>query len=176
MRHPNNSFVNEKLVADEKLLRIFIKITDGFLVSYYVQESEGNYIIQKKPSGYNYVDAVSSDLQDELFAAHFFRIPDKVQEILEVERKDYFFASNENMLEKAIERIENPIKLFSFAKDAGIRILRNFFKQLKNINIDTAITKSAVETSTASISFTLLNMFILNIDFVSDLHSKTCNN
>lgn len=139
------NIVNEKLVADEKLLRIFIKITDGFLVSYYVQESEGNYIIQKKPSGYNYVDAVSSDLQDELFAAHFFRIPDKVQEILEVERKDYFFASNENLLEKAIERVKNPIKLFSFAKDAGTRILGIFFNNLRYINIETAITKASLE-------------------------------
>ena len=139
------NIVNEKLVADEKLLRIFIKITDGFLVSYYVQESEGNYIIQKKPSGYNYVDAVSSDLQDELFAAHFFRIPDKVQEILEVERKDYFFASNENILEKAIERVKNPIKLFSFAKDAGTRILGIFFNNLRYINIETAITKASLE-------------------------------
>lgn len=139
------NIVNEKLVADEKLLRIFIKITDRFLVSYYVQESEGNYIIQKKPSGYNYVDAVSSDLQDELFAAHFFRIPDKVQEILEVERKDYFFASNEDLLEKAIERVKNPIKLFSFAKDAGTRILGIFFNNLRYINIETAITKASLE-------------------------------
>lgn len=137
--------VNEKLVADEKLLRIFIKITDKFLDSFYVQESEGNYIIQKKPNGYNYVDAVSSDLQDELSAAHFFRIPDKVQEILNVERKNYFFASNENMLEKAIERIQNPIKLFSFAKNAGTRILGIFFNYLKSINIDTAITKASLE-------------------------------
>ncbi len=138
------NIVNEKLVADEKLLRIFIKITDGFLVSYYVLESEGNYIIQKKPSGYNYVDSVSSDLQDELLVANFFRIPDKVQEILEVESKNYFFVSNENMLEKAIERIENPIKLFSFAKNASTRILENFFDHLKNINIGTAIAKTSL--------------------------------
>lgn len=126
------------------MLRIFIKITDGFLVSYYVLESEGNYIIQKKPSGYNYVDSVSSDLQDELLVANFFRIPDKVQEILEVESKNYFFVSNENMLEKAIERIENPIKLFSFAKNASTRILENFFDHLKNINIGTAIAKTSL--------------------------------
>ena len=140
-----NPVFAERLVADEKLLRIFIKITDKFLDSFYVQESEGNYIIQKKPNGYNYVDAVSSDLQDELSAAHFFRIPDKVQEILNVERKNYFFASNENMLEKAIERIQNPIKLFSFAKNAGTRILGIFFNYLKSINIDTAITKASLE-------------------------------
>ena len=136
------NIVNDKLVADEKLLRIFIKIADGFLISYRVQESEGNYVITKKTSGYNYADSVSSDLQDELFAAHFFRIPDKVQEILEVDKKSYSIASNEDMLEKAIERIENPIKLFPFAKQANARILDTFFGHLGIINIDRAITKA----------------------------------
>lgn len=137
--------VNEKLVADENLLRIFIKITDRFLDSYYVQEFEGNYVVKKKPSGDNYVDSVTSDLQDELLAAYFFRIPDKVQEILEVERGKYFFVSNEDMLEKAIKKIENPIKLFTFAKYASTRILEIFFNHLGYINIDTAIIKDSLE-------------------------------
>ena len=81
----SSNIVNESLTADEKLLRIFIKITDAYLQLYRTQENSGKYIITKTSSGYNYIDSVSSDLQSELLAANFYRIPDKVQEILQTE-------------------------------------------------------------------------------------------
>lgn len=135
------NIVNEALTADEKLLRIFIKITDAYLQLYRTQENSGKYIITKTSSGYNYIDSVSSDLQSELLAANFYRIPNKVQEILQTESGKYKFASNETMLLRAIERLNNPIKLFPFVKQANANVVGSFFNYLKNINIDGKITK-----------------------------------
>ena len=135
------NIVNEALTADEKLLRIFIKITDAYLQLYRTQENSGNYIITKTSSGDNYIDSVSSDLQSELLAANFYRIPNKVQEILQTESGKYKFASNETMLLRAIERLNNPIKLFPFVKQANVNVVGAFFNYLKNINIDGKITK-----------------------------------
>ena len=135
------NIVNESLTADEKLLRIFIKITDAYLLFYRTQENSGKFIITKTSSGYNYIDSVSSDLQSELLAANFYRIPDKVQEILQTESGKYKFASNETMLLKAIERLNNPIKLFPFVKQANASVVESFFNNLNDINIDRKITK-----------------------------------
>lgn len=135
------NIVNEALTADEKLLRIFIKITDEYLRLYRTQENSGKYIITKTSSGLNYIDSVPSDLQSELLAANFYRIPDKVQEILLTEKGKYKFASNETMLLRAIERLNNPIKLFPFVKLANANVVASFFNYLKNINIDSRITK-----------------------------------
>ncbi|MCF0158966.1 MAG: hypothetical protein HUJ83_10710, partial [Veillonella sp.] len=135
------NIVNESLKADEKLLKIFIKITDSYLNFYRTQEVGGKYIITKTSSGYNYIDSVSTDLQSELLAANFYRIPSKVQEILHTESGKYRFASNEGMLVKAIERITNPIKLLTFVKQANVTVVDTFFKNLKTINIDSKITK-----------------------------------
>lgn len=135
------NIVNESLTADEKLLRIFIKITDAYLQLYRTQENSGKYIITKTSSGLNYIDSVPTDLQSELLAAHFYRIPDKVQEILQTESGKYKFASNETMLLRAIERLNNPIKLFPFVKLANANVVASFFNYLKNINIDSKITK-----------------------------------
>ena len=135
------NIVNESLTADEKLLRIFIKITDEYLRLYRTQENSGKYVITKTSSGLNYIDSVPSDLQSELLAANFYRIPDKVQEILQTEKGKYKFASNETMLLRAIERLNNPIKLFPFVKLANANVVASFFNFLKNINIDSKITK-----------------------------------
>lgn len=135
------NIVNESLTADEKLLRIFIKITDAYLQLYRTQENSGKYIITKTSSGLNYIDSVPTDLQSELLAANFYRIPDKVQEILQTESGKYKFASNETMLLRAIERLNNPIKLFPFVKLANANVVASFFNYLKNINIDSKITK-----------------------------------
>lgn len=137
------NIVNEALTADEKLLRIFIKITDEYeyLRLYRTQENSGKYIITKTSSGLNYIDSVPSDLQSELLAANFYRIPDKVQEILQTEKGKYKFASNETMLLRAIELLNNPIKLFPFVKLANANVVASFFNYLKNINIDNRITK-----------------------------------
>ena len=135
------NIVNESLTADEKLLRIFIKITDEYLRLYRTQENSGKYVITKTSSGLNYIDSVPSDLQSELLAANFYRIPDKVQEILQTEKGKYKFASNETMLLRAIERLNNPIKLFPFVKLANANVVASFFNFLKNVNIDSKITK-----------------------------------
>ena len=135
------NIVNESLTADEKLLRIFIKITDEYLMFYRTQENSGKYIITRTSSGYNYIDSVSSDLQSELRAANFYRIPNKVQEILQTESGKYKFASNETMLLKAIEGLNNPIKLFPFVKQANANVVDLFFNKLNNINIDNKIKK-----------------------------------
>lgn len=135
------NIVNESLTADEKLLRIFIKITDAYLMFYQTQENSGKYIITRTSSGYNYIDSVSSDLQSELLAANFYRIPNKVQEILQTESGKYKFASNETMLLKAIEGLNNPIKLFPFVKQANANVVDLFFNKLNNINIDNKIKK-----------------------------------
>lgn len=137
----SSNIVNESLLADEKLLRIFIKITDSYLQFYRTQEISGRYVITKTSSGYNYIDTVTTDLQSELLAANFYRIPDKVQEILRTESGKYKFASNETMLIRAIERITNPIKLLPFAKQANVNAVNSFFDNLKIINVDSKITK-----------------------------------
>ena len=45
------------------------------------------------------------------------------------------------MLLKAIERLDNPIKLFPFVKQANANVVGSFFNYLKEINIDSRITK-----------------------------------
>ena len=137
----SSHIVNDGLIADEKLLRIFIKITDMYLNLYRTQEKEGMYTITKTSSGYNYIDSVSPELQSELLASYFYRIPDKVQEILQTESGKYRFASNEAMLIKAIERISNTIKLLPFVKQANATAVDYFFRYLKEIKIDHRITK-----------------------------------
>ena len=122
-------------------MRISIKITDAYLQFYRTQEISGRYVITKTSSGYNYIDTVSADLQSELLAANFYRIPDKVQEILRTESGKYKFASNEIMLLRAIMLLDNPIKLFPFVKLANAKVIGFFFKNLKKINIDDKITK-----------------------------------
>ena len=122
-------------------MRIFIKITDAYLQFYRTQEISGRYVITKTSSGYNYIDTVSTDLQSELLAANFYRIPDKVQEILRTESGKYKFASNETMLMRAIERINNPIKLLPFAKQANVIVVNSYFRNLKSINVVSKITK-----------------------------------
>ena len=137
------NIVNEGLTADEKLLRIFIKITDSYLQYYRTQEIDGKYQITKTSSGYgyNYIDIVTPDLQAELLAVNFYRIPTKVQEILRTESGKYKFASNEAMLIKAIEKVSNPIKLLPFVKQANATVIDYFFRYLKLINIDSKINK-----------------------------------
>ena len=135
--------VNDGLTADEKLLRIFIKITDAYLQLFRTQEIDGKYLITKTSSGYgyNYTDVVTPDLQAELLSVNFYRIPTKVQEILRTESGKYKFASNESMLIKAIEKVSNPIKLLPFVKQANATVVDYFFKFLKEINIDSKISK-----------------------------------
>lgn len=133
--------VNDGLQADEKLLRVFIKITDAFLKHYRTQEKKGKYVITKASGANNYIDSVSEDLQSELLVANFYHIPNKVQEILPTVRGDYRFATNHNMLIKAIEKISNPIKLLPFVKQANVEVKNKFFSCLKEINIDSKITK-----------------------------------
>ena len=139
------NIVNESLSVDEKLLRIFIKITDSYLQFYRTQEQAGKYVITHTSSGYNYIDFVSSELQSELLAANFYRIPDKVQEILRTESGRYKFASNETMIIRAIEKINNPIKLLPFVKQANVNVVNSFFSHLKNLNIDSKISKDDLE-------------------------------
>lgn len=138
----SSNIVNESLSADEILLRIFIKITDSYLNFYKTQELAGKYIITQKSSGYNYIDSVSSDLQSELLAANFYRIPDKVQEILRKESERYRLALDGWMLIKAIEKINNPIMLFPVVKQqTNVDVVASFFSHLNNLNIDSKITK-----------------------------------
>ena len=139
------NIVNESLSVDEKLLRIFIKITDSYLQFYRTQEQAGKYVITHTSSGYNYIDFVSSELQSELLAANFYRIPDKVQEILRTESGRYKFASNETMILRAIEKINNPLKLLPFVKQANVNVVNSFFSHLKNLNIDSKISKEDLE-------------------------------
>ena len=42
---------------------------------------------------------------------------------------------------RAIERINNPIKLLPFAKQANVNVVNSFFNNLKTINVDSKITK-----------------------------------
>ena len=139
----STNIINDGLSADERLLRIFIKITDAYLQLYRTQEIDGKYLITKTSSGYgyNYTDVVSPDLQAELLSVNFYRIPTKVQEILRTESGKYKFASNEAMLIKAIEKVSNPIKLLSFVKQANATVVDYFFRYMKVINIDSKITK-----------------------------------
>lgn len=139
----STNIVKESLSADEKLLRIFVKITDAYLQFYRTQEISGKYVITKSSSGYNYTDAVSPDLQAELLSASFYRIPDKVQEILGTESGKYKFASNETMLISALNRVNNPIKLLPFVKKANDNVVKSFFGSLKNVDIDSKITKDS---------------------------------
>ena len=129
------NIVNESLSVDEKLLRIFIKITDSYLQFYRTQEQAGKYVITHTSSGYNYIDFVSSELQSELLAANFYRIPDKVQEILRTESGRYKFASNETMIIRAIEKINNPIKLLPFVKEDISGMNRLFDCLFYNLNL-----------------------------------------
>lgn len=135
------NIVNDGLNADEKLLKVFIKITDAYLNLYRTQETKGKYLITRTSSGYNYIDDVSADLKMELQNAGFYHIPHIVQEILSAERSKYHFASNDDMLIMAIERIESPFKLLPFVKQANARVIKAFFDSIKVINIDKKITK-----------------------------------
>lgn len=134
-----SDIVKDELLADKELLRIFIKITSGYLNSYRTQEKDSKYLITKTSSGYNYIDSVSQDLQDELLSANFYHIPTYVQELLNAESSKYKFV--DNMLIKAIEKIENPIKLLPFVKQANKNVVGTFFDNLKPIFIDSKITK-----------------------------------
>ena len=132
----SRQIVNESLSVDEKLLQIFIKITDNYLNNYRTQEIKGDYLITKSSKGFNYIDSVSDDLKEELLDANFYHIPTKVQEIMNAESTQYGFVSNEFMLKKAIEELSDPLKLLPFVQKANDNVKRHFFTHLKDIIID----------------------------------------
>ena len=137
----SSEIVKDGMSADETLLKVIIKITDNYLNSYRTQENSGFYYITRATSGYNYVDEVSADLQQELQSVGFYHIPHVVQQILSTERGKYRFVSNEDMLIRAINRINNPIKMLHFVKQANANVIKAFFNKLGQINIDSRITK-----------------------------------
>lgn len=141
----SSKIVDNGLRVDAQLLRILIKITDFYLSNYRTQENNGVYYITRKTGGFNYVDSVSSDLQQELANGGFYRIPNLVQEILNTEKSKYIFASNEDMLVKAINTIAHPEKLLQFVKEANANVINVFFDNINIINIDRKIEKTALE-------------------------------
>ena len=141
----SSKIVGNGLRVDAQLLRILIKITDFYLSNYRTQENNGWYYVTRKNDGFNYVDCVSADLQQELANAGFYRIPDLVQEILNTEKSKYIFASNEDMLVNAVNSIAHPEKLLQFVKEANANVVKAFFDRINNIDIDRKIEKTALE-------------------------------
>ena len=137
----SSNIVNDGLTADEKLLRVFIKITDAYLNHYRTQENKGKFTITKTSSGNNYIDEVSADLKQELFTAGFYQIPRVVQEVLRTESAKYKFASNETMLISAINKVEDSFKLLPFIKQSNANVIDAFFDSISTIDIDKKITK-----------------------------------
>ena len=137
----SSNIVNEGLIADENLLKVFIKITDSYLNLYRTQENRGKFTITRTSSGMNYIDDVSADLKQELLNAGFYHIPRAVQEILKTESTKYHFVSNDIMLVSAIKKIADPFKLLPFVKNANVNVLNAFFDGIKTINIDKVLTK-----------------------------------
>ena len=136
------NIVNNGLIADEKLLKVFIKITDSYLNSYRTQENKGKYTITRDSSGKNYIDDVQDDLKQELLQAGFYHIPCVVQNILKTESAKYRFVSNETMLISAINKVTDPFKLMPFIKQSNANVLNAFFDSINVINIDKRITKN----------------------------------
>lgn len=141
----SSKIVGNGIRVNAQLLRILIKITDFYLSNYRTQENNGAYYVTRKDGGYNYVDNVSADLQQELTNCGFYRIPNLVQEILNTEKSQYIFASNEDMLIKAINSIAHPEKLLQFVKQANANVVNTFFNKINDINIDRKIEKTALE-------------------------------
>lgn len=148
----SSNIVNDGLTADEKLLRVFIKITDAYLNLYLTQENRGKFTIYKKTSGLNYIDDVSADLKQELLNAGFYHIPHAVQEILKTERANYHFVSNEMMLISAIKKIADPFKLLPFVKDANVKVLNAYFERISTIVIDEKLTKAGYKWQTIELA------------------------
>lgn len=138
----SSNIVNEGLVADEKLLKVFIKITDSYLNLYRTQEDKGKFTITKTSLGKNYIDDVQDDLKHELLEAGFYHIPRVVQEVLKTESAKYRFISNETMLISAINKVADPFKLLPFIKQSNTNVLNAFFGSINVINIDKRITKN----------------------------------
>jgi hypothetical protein len=172
----SSHIVNDGLIADKKLLGIFIKITDSFLYNYKTKEVNGGYEVTQKTYGYNYTDRVSSDLEEELLVADFYRVPNYVQQILNSESARYRFSSNEDMLKKAIERVANPIKLLSLVKQANANVRSHFFAHLGTINIDDKLLKEDLRWQVIEFA---ANSSDNDHDYVADVfenihHKNTC--
>ena len=140
-----SDIVGNGIRADKDFLSILVKIADDYLRLYRTQESDGVFYVTK-PGGslYNYIDSVSPSLQEELTKSGFYRIPDYVQELLNTEKVQYKFGSNETMLKKAIESISNPIMLLPIVKQSNASVIYYFFTHLKPINIDKKITSEDI--------------------------------
>ncbi len=142
-RLPNittSDIVGNGIRADRDYLRVLVRITDDYLRLYRTQESDGIYYITK-PGGnlYNYIDSVTPSLQEELSRCGFYRIPDYVQELLNAEKVQYKFGSNENMLKKAIELMSDPIVLLPIVKQSNASVVYHFFTHLKQLVIDSRL-------------------------------------
>lgn len=138
--------VSNGITVNKEFLAILVKITDDYLRFYRTNSlSNGDYSVSR-PVGtlYNYIDDVSKDLKNELYNSKFYRIPDYVQELLNVEKVQYKFASNETMLIKAIESINNPILLLPIVKQCTANAIEQFFNHLNPIIIDKKITSDDI--------------------------------
>lgn len=143
-----SDIINGSFEADEELLCILLKIIDDYVDNYRTQEIGERYIITKIGSGqHNYVDIVADELSEELANAGFYHIPDKVQEMLNVNSSKYRFTSdNGNLLISAIKCIDNPIVLLPLVKAANAyNAISGFFQYLKPIHIDSKLTKESLE-------------------------------
>lgn len=148
----SSNIVKDGLTVDEKLLRVFIKITDAYLILYRTQENNGKFTITKTSSGMNYIDDVSADLKQDLLNAGFYHIPHAVQEILKTESTKYHFVSNDTMLVSAIKKIADPFKLLPFVKDADVNVLNAYFERVSTIDIDKKITKESYKWQTIELA------------------------
>ena len=134
------NIVGDGIEVDERLLKIIIALSDNFLSHCRTEVSSGKFLITKLYGGLNYSNSVSKELEQELEAAHIYHIPELVQEWLEVESSRYLLNQNEDLLAKAIQRVEHPLMLLPYAKGASDTVLECLFKRNQVIEIDSKLT------------------------------------
>ena len=136
--------VGDGITVNKEFLKLIVIVTDDYLNLFFTQEGSGKYRITKRLSGFNYENAVPSDLQKTLESVSFCHIPNYIQELLPEESNKHKFESNPNELILAIQRTKS-IKLLPFVKLSDSRVKDVFFSNLVEININSKISNEDME-------------------------------
>ena len=131
--------------VDFESLRILINITDDFLRKYRIIGENDSFQIMRLNGGNNYFNnEVDLSLRQELVNIGFFYVPEKTQSLFhnDKEKRAYNFVSNDELIFRALESINDRIKLFPIIRNCNADVIKRFFQNLPVLQIDYSISEN----------------------------------
>ena len=137
--------IEDRMNVDFESLRILINITDDFLRKYRIIGENDSFQIMRLNGGNNYFNnEVDLSLRQELVNIGFFYVPEKTQSLFhnDKEKRAYNFVSNDELIFRALESINDRIKLFPIIRNCNADVIKRFFQNLPVLQIDYSISEN----------------------------------